>query len=217
MDIQLLCRNSLVVLFILGFYLFIAKTQDEKGYIRKWHLIGCLAFSFLVTAIVTITGVTPLSGFHTDLRLGDINWNPITGIAELFELTPMFGVVNVFGNIILFMPIGFFLPLLCRKNQRFARTVLYGFLFSLLIEIWQLFLCRGTDIVDLMTNTLGTAAGYGCYLLFCKWFPAFSACFYNKNKKAKRTEQLQIAIAIFLPVLVTILLGFIDRVNYGIV
>lgn len=36
-------------------------------------------------------------------------------------------------------------------------------IFSLIIEISQLFNFRTTDINDLMMNTLGTAVGYGLY------------------------------------------------------
>lgn len=65
-------------------------------------------------------------------------------------------------NIILFMPLGALIPLLW-ENTSFFITTCGGFLFSLLIEISQLFNRRATDIDDLLMNTLGTIIGYVFY------------------------------------------------------
>ena len=63
-------------------------------------------------------------------------------------------------NIILFIPLGFFLPILYKKYRNLKKVTLVGFLISLFIEIMQLFSHRATDIDDLITNTLGTMIGY---------------------------------------------------------
>ena len=46
--------------------------------------------------------------------------------------------------------------------------LLYGFCFSLLIEISQLCNHRRTDVDDLIMNTLGTILGYLLFLFFIK-------------------------------------------------
>ena len=51
------------------------------------------------------------------------------------------------------------------KRQKGRYVVLIGFLISLFIEISQLFLSRGTDIDDLILNTLGTGFGLLLYKL----------------------------------------------------
>lgn len=66
-------------------------------------------------------------------------------------------LVNLVGNIVMFMPFGFFLPLLWRMTGR--RTLAVGMCVSLFIETVQLFLPRSTDIDDLILNTAGTALG----------------------------------------------------------
>jgi len=63
-------------------------------------------------------------------------------------------------NVILFMPLGFFLPVLWKEFSSPSKTVVLGFFISLLIELLQIFTYRATDINDLMTNTLGTVLGY---------------------------------------------------------
>ncbi len=65
------------------------------------------------------------------------------------------------GNIAMFMPLGFFLPLLFRPFRRWYVTIPTGFGISLLIEAVQLVFQLGSaDVDDLFCNTLGNALGY---------------------------------------------------------
>lgn len=66
----------------------------------------------------------------------------------------------------MFMPIGFILPLLYKISGK--KVILLGLLFSLFIETSQLFLQRGTDIDDLMLNSLGVVLGLLIYKLVDK-------------------------------------------------
>ena len=68
---------------------------------------------------------------------------------------------NVVGNMVMFIPIGFCIPLLWRASDE--ATVTAGFLTSLSIEVIQLFLPRWTDIDDVMLNTIGTTLGLLLY------------------------------------------------------
>lgn len=67
---------------------------------------------------------------------------------------------NCLLNVVLFVPLGFGLPLLWKKYRAGKRTVLFGLLMSLAIEALQVFTYRATDVNDVITNTLGTALGY---------------------------------------------------------
>lgn len=70
-------------------------------------------------------------------------------------------LLNVFGNVIAFMPCGFFLPIVSRRSRKWYNTVLLGFLLSLSVETLQLFLKVGSfDVDDLLLNTLGGSLGY---------------------------------------------------------
>ena len=75
-------------------------------------------------------------------------------------------VINIIGNICLFIPTGILLPILYRRLDSFRKVILTGAGLSLVIEIIQLLLPNSvTDIDDLMLNTLGVAIGYGIYTL----------------------------------------------------
>ncbi len=75
-------------------------------------------------------------------------------------------IINFTGNIVMFMPIGFFPPLLW--NVSCKKAVMIGALASLFIEVVQLFLPRSTDVDDLILNTVGAALGVGIYVLIDK-------------------------------------------------
>lgn len=69
----------------------------------------------------------------------------------------------------MFLPFGFCLPLLWNISGK--KAVLAGFGVSLFIEFSQLFLARGTDIDDLILNTLGAGAGLAIYKAIAKRHP----------------------------------------------
>lgn len=80
------------------------------------------------------------------------------------------------GNVGMFLPIGFFVALLWRRGSLW-RSTLAGFLTSLSIETTQLFIDRGTDLDDLILNTVGAAVGYVLYRLLHAVVPGFTAKF----------------------------------------
>jgi len=78
--------------------------------------------------------------------------------------------VNFPGNILMFLPIGLFAGLLMDR-PRWWKGTLWAFSLSLFIEVFQLFVSRGTDIDDLILNTLGGLLGHWVYLLLKKRRP----------------------------------------------
>ena len=69
-------------------------------------------------------------------------------------------------NIVMFMPLGFLLPLIWKNYQSLFRTALTGLGFSFGIEFCQLFNRRVSDVEDLLMNMLGTMFGWGIWLCF---------------------------------------------------
>lgn len=76
------------------------------------------------------------------------------------------------GNIIMFMPIGFF-PALLWKKWRWWKSLLAGFFTSASIEFIQFFIGRSTDIDDVILNTVGASAGFWIFCLLRAVFPSF--------------------------------------------
>lgn len=72
-------------------------------------------------------------------------------------------IINFLGNIIMFIPIGFLIKYLWNVEDK--KVILIGSSISLFIELLQLFLQRGTDIDDIILNTIGTFIGIKLYEL----------------------------------------------------
>lgn len=91
-------------------------------------------------------------------------WNYLTNPRTPFQFR--IGLYNLLGNTVMFVPLGFFPPLLLPKLRRFCRTMLLVLGIMTLIELLQMLLLVGTfDVGDLILNLSGAAIGYGCYLL----------------------------------------------------
>lgn len=73
---------------------------------------------------------------------------------------------NLLGNILLFIPFGYFLPDLFPGLRRFFLTALAVTVTITTVELLQLLLTVGTcDIDDLLLNVTGASLGYGLYRL----------------------------------------------------
>lgn len=75
--------------------------------------------------------------------------------------------INLCGNVIAFMPFGFFWPLLWDFKANWLATTLNTFTLSLVAEVIQLVYKLGSfDVDDLLLNTIGGCLGYLlCYFL----------------------------------------------------
>ena len=83
--------------------------------------------------------------------------------------TPRVIIEDIFMNIIVFMPLGFVIPFVCKK-QVVVKTIFSGFFISLIMEITQLLVGVGSfAVMDLVTNTLGTTLGLFILLLLVKF------------------------------------------------
>jgi len=79
-------------------------------------------------------------------------------------------ITNLAGNIIAFVPFGFFLPMLCRLGRNIISCILLSGLFSLAVESVQLFTKVGAfDVDDIMLNAVGGLVGYLFYYMI--WRP----------------------------------------------
>ena len=75
-----------------------------------------------------------------------------------------------FGNIGWFVPLGFLLPVLL-KRESFLKVIVIGLMFSLTIESLQFIFRVGVaELDDLILNTIGTAIGYLLFKFTSKRF-----------------------------------------------
>ena len=92
-----------------------------------------------------------------------LNLTPLQTIQHYFDgtfhVSPAVSFYNILGNVLLFIPLGIYLPLVC-QNFRFWSTFLLIVCLSFTIELAQyIFQLGATDIDDLLLNSLGGALG----------------------------------------------------------
>lgn len=80
-------------------------------------------------------------------------------------------VLNIFGNIFMFTPWGFGMPLLWKRFRHFWWLVLLSLGLTLFIECTQLFIDRFVETDDVILNFLGSMLGAGLWWIVHRVFP----------------------------------------------
>ena len=100
------------------------------------------------------------------------NFIPFREISRyLFRVSdPGLKVLNLLGNILIFVPFGFFVPMLYPDLQKWWVVLLNTLSFSACVKVVQLVTMTGTfDVDDLMLNTAGGVLGWLLfYLIFLR-------------------------------------------------
>lgn len=136
---------------------------------KKFRIIGKILFILYILFIVYFLIFSDWYGrtgtmdeYHYNLVLfREIKrfWN----YREEVGLFAMF--TNLFGNVIIFIPFGFFMPMASKYRSIFS-TVFYSFGLSLCVETFQLITKVGSfDVDDLLLNTVGGLVGYLIFVL----------------------------------------------------
>lgn len=92
------------------------------------------------------------------------------GSESAYRYNALVALINISGNIIMFVPFGMFLPAMWTKLQRAWKAIPVGLLIIVLIEICQLLTLRGRcDVDDILLNVPGIILGYGLwrFTVFC--------------------------------------------------
>ena len=109
---------------------------------------------------------------HTEYRYNLVLFQEIRRFLRHRDILGLPAVlINIVGNVVVFIPYGLGLPLLFERLQSFFRVVILSFGTSLLAETMQLILRVGCfDVDDLLLNTVGGCIGYFVYLLFRRYW-----------------------------------------------
>ena len=96
---------------------------------------------------------------NTMSRLRDLITTPVISSAIIKRF-----LLNFVGNIALFIPWGFLLPIHIEKTRKFIKFALMSLATIVLIEAVQIFSMLGSfDIEDILLNMLGASIGFYCW------------------------------------------------------
>ncbi|MCD7754740.1 MAG: VanZ family protein [Firmicutes bacterium] len=88
------------------------------------------------------------------------------GNQNRYRLQASYAVCNLAGNVVLFLPMGIFLPALFPAQRKLRRCLQTALGILLAVELVQLFSLLGTcDVDDVLLNAAGVAMGWGLWRL----------------------------------------------------
>ena len=174
------------MIFVLPFYvigrMFFVKKKKKRIIVRNEMLLLFFVLYLVGLASQTIIpqwymGIVSDTGeFYFNINLSNeiskVNLIPFHTLYQYFyEANTMVddwndvSLLNITANLLLFSPIGFFVPLIWTKFNSFKKVISIGLAVTIIIEFVQLFIGRSTDVDDVFLNTLGIMIGYLLFLL----------------------------------------------------
>ena len=150
------------------------------------HEAGLWAFLLFLAGLAAVT-ILPPGGQFIPPSWSRVNLRPLVVLADSLAAMRagdgMYFVINVLGNILMFLPLGFFPCLLWGEGKNgLWRGTGCALLASLCVELCQLPQNRGTDVDDLWLNALGGALGFGLYWLVSRRWPGVAERFRVKKR-----------------------------------
>lgn len=156
--------------------------------------------------IIIFTYVSPLELFDQSRPvIRGVNLIPFHEIGQYLSgsanVSRTVVISNIIGNIVIFTPLGLYLPLLINKNNSFLKNVFAVALISLSIEIIQFVFAIGiSDIDDIILNTVGGALGIAIFNLLSFWI---------KDRVKIRTLITVVSTILALPLLILLILLYL--------
>ncbi len=172
--LRILLLSLICLLFYLGGMLYAQRTKDRRIFLRLF------SFFFLLYLYLLLNVTLFEKGFGRDHLVGEqentreyylryfVNLTPFHSIWEVYikglmegYVTPYYVLLNLFGNIGVFMPLAFFLPILFRAQRRwyvFFPTLTFSVIAVELVQF--VFMVGSCDIDDLILNVFGAILLY---------------------------------------------------------
>ncbi len=142
--------NTLIELAAAAVFILPLWCVYNKLYFRSWKRTGVyLIFGFYLTAVLALVGFPSITLLNLDPRVN---------LIPFVYMLPDLG--NACLNLLLFVPLGLFLPTLWKEFRSMKQSLIAGLATTAFIELSQLFTGRATDIDDMITNCVGTVIGY---------------------------------------------------------
>lgn len=143
------------------------KKYGKRPFIRHlaiYALIGTAASIIYITILIYGEEITFFPEYHM------LNLVPFAWLEDLREWGGKLILKNLFLNILMFVPLGFFLPIVYNRLTRLWKTIACCFSFSFFVEFFQYFIGRSADIDDLIVNTVGGIIGYCIFAILRHFF-----------------------------------------------
>lgn len=142
----------IIILTVLYLPILFYLKKRGKNIPRQLAYLGFICSIFLIVfATIFYTPIT----FNLQ---GSLNLVPFAWLHTMNTYNEF--IVEKIPNILLFIPFGFFIPIVFSSKRYFYKTLEISFCLTFSIEFVQFFIGRSSDIDDVITNLLGAVIGY---------------------------------------------------------
>jgi len=139
-----------VVVIVRVFYLI---SNNKK--ITLYKEIFSLLFLIYILLLFELLTATDTNNYH------GVNLTPFAEISR-YQFGSRQFIINVFGNIIIFIPFGIFIASYLKAKKIYPCFII-SVLTGITVELVQLKIGRSFDIDDIILNVFGTVIGYLVY------------------------------------------------------
>lgn len=142
---------SLIILVSLRIT-YIFKNKEKVSIYQELLMLSFIIYILCLFQVVT---------FQDEVSWATNNFIPLKEIFR-YNIGSRLFFKNVLGNMVMFMPFGFFVSYYL-KNRRPLSTIILTIIASVSIEVVQMLIGRVFDVDDILLNVLGGLFGYYIY------------------------------------------------------
>lgn len=159
------------LLFLIGYKLIYHKILNGTKKISKSKMF---LYGISICYGIVVLGAVFLNRGNI---YGVMNLHLFSSYREAYNEMQISLFRNIILNILLFMPLGFLLPIYSDKLKKIYKIAILGFITTLLIEFMQYITKRGIfEVDDIFNNTIGAILGYCVFMIYYRLKN-------NKNRK----------------------------------
>ena len=130
----------------------------------QYRILGKILFVLYIIFVFYFLLISEIYGRTGEMQEYHYNLVLFREIKRFWNYRRQLGIfataTNLLGNVLIFLPFGFFMAM-ASKYRSFLSTLVYSFALSLTVEISQLFMKVGCfDVDDLLLNTIGGMLGF---------------------------------------------------------
>lgn len=163
------------LLAVLGTGLLCGTLATMRARVQAARACLCALFALYMLVLLYLLFLSRYDSFWSDWEAywnySMVNFKPFSTIFRYLRAArriPQIAATNLLGNLVLFMPMGAFLPLLFARMRTFWRFFLVMLAGLVLVEAVQLALrCGSCDVDDVLLNLAGAVAVYFAIRIPC--------------------------------------------------
>ncbi len=165
---------AFLILYIIIILLFYFLHIRKKGY--SFFQV-CISFFFIAYLICVFKEtMLPIQFFKEDLSQYDYRYYQLIPFKTILDVVSAHTwKMQIIGNILLLLPLPFFISIFKKGNLRLSKALIYTLITSIGIEIVQLLINvitrvpnKVADVDDILLNTLGGLIGWLIYYIISK-------------------------------------------------